>query len=81
MISSDQEKKVGVCCSRDKNKQEITEQGIKWETSGKIKLGRPRKTLKRKLTREAKMVDIKSLDETDKIVDNRDSRGDTASPV
>lgn len=45
------------------------------------KRGLPRETLKRTLTRETEMTDIKSLDEIEILAKNRDSWWDTASPV
>ena len=54
-----------------RNNQRITKQAIKWNTIGRRKRGQPRETLKRTLLREANLVGIKSLDEIEKLAENR----------
>lgn len=42
-------------------------QAIKYDKKKKKKIGRPREILKRTLTGETKMIDIKSIDEIEKL--------------
>ena len=62
---------VGHVLRRDN--QRITKQAIQWETTGKRKRGRPRETLKRTLIRETELAGFESLEEIEKLAQDRDS--------
>lgn len=48
------------------NNQRVTKQAVTWYTTGQRKRYQPRGAPKRRLLREAKLVDIRSINEAEK---------------
>ena len=56
-----------------RNDHRIPKQAIKWNLTGRRKRGRPRETLRRTLIREGKLLGIGSLDEVERLAEDRNS--------
>ena len=54
-----------------RNDQRISKQALKWDAKGSRKRGRPKETLKRTLLREAENIGLSSMEEIDRVAQDR----------